>query len=116
MNGDVVVERYVTGEIKPTNKFIDGKQVFVKRIYIPQLPNTTNQNYNIGLPSGVTIQNLDGYYKNNSSPEYFFINYLSSSGNYDIGTYINSSGLLTIVTKSNRDTYHGYVNVYFTYN
>lgn len=106
----------VTNEIKATNSFIDGKQVFVKRIYVSSLPNSASGTYNINLPTNTTVQRLDGYYKHNDSPETFGLIFLSSTGAFDVGTYINSSRQLVIVSNANRTSYHGYVNIYFTYN
>lgn len=113
---DIKVE-ITTGEIFETNEWVDGKQVFGKKINIGALPNTATKNVAIGIDlSTISIIRLNGISKALANNTYLPLPYPSSTATSSISTSIANTNDITIATGSDRSAYSGYVIIYFIYN
>ena len=91
---------------------IDGKDVYVKRIFVPSLPNNALLEVDSGVPNTYEIEHYVGTVIN--SNKYTLIlpsegtNYMRAG--FDRGT---SNYKLQITTNSDRTTWKGYFNIYY---
>lgn len=92
---------------------VNNKDVYVMRFNISALPNATSVEYTLSnIPSNIEFVKIDGLYGDS-----FPINFIYPLDvNLSIGTYLYSKNKVQIITKSNRSTMSGYVDVYFIYN
>lgn len=117
------IKEIVTGEERSTNEFIDGKEIFVKRVDCGRAPNNSTKN----VPSGLNFSSgshklvkFDGmaYYATTSVPEGKGWCYQLSNvdtGSNTISVAINgSTNDITIKTANDRSSYNCYVNLYYT--
>lgn len=94
----------VTGQECPTNEYVDGKRVYVKRVNFGALPNATNKAIELGLTDIVLVR-IEG---------------VATSGS--LQTFIPSmytqltmdNGWLNILTTNNMSSYGAIVNIYYT--
>lgn len=118
-----VKKEIVTGEERSTNEFIDGKEIFVKRVDCGRAPNNSTKN----VPSGLNFSSgshklvkFDGmaYYATTSVPEGKGWCYQLSNvdtGSNTISVAVNgSTNDITIKTANDRSSYNCYVNLYYT--
>lgn len=106
------IENIQNGVIIKTNMQSDGKDVYVKRLEISSLPNSTSAEYDAKLPDNIKVIKLDGLYGG-----IFPINFVYLIDiNLSIGTYYYGGGKIQINTRSNRSSLGGYVDIYFIYN
>ncbi|MGN1012308.1 MAG: pyocin knob domain-containing protein [Clostridia bacterium] len=113
LNPDKIVREIVEGEEKSIGIFIDGKEVFVKRINGGKLPNATTKMIDVGIEN-ITPYKIEGMsysdigdrtpipYANPKSAIYAY--YLKSSSSISVGT---------VSDRSNQDFY---IDVYYTHN
>lgn len=107
----------ITNEIKPTNDFVDGKNVYVKRVYFGNLPNTTTKS----VPSGVDFSNklvtkIEAIGKIDGSNIYFPIpNTNPVALNFGVNITLNSNDII-IATGTDRSTQVAWVTIYFINN
>lgn len=109
----------VTGEEAATNEYIDGKQVFVKRIDFGILPDTAEKKVELGLNLNViNITKIDGVAK--KSGTIFTIPFTSCvETKYNIQLIIRVDDeipYVVIQTNTNRSELNGYINIYYTKN
>lgn len=102
-----------TGVITPTHDYVDGKQVYVKRVSTGNLPNNTRKTIATGL-SGISLVKLEGV--GNHSDYNSFIPLPYVYGTSEVITISYSNGNLRIDTIQDSTKYSGYVDIYFTYN
>lgn len=108
----------VTGQEVVTNEYIDGKQVFVKRINLGTLPNSNTLILATGIPSTSIITKYDAMaYASNYTitlPDVAPSNLnLMARITFEA---INSVWNVKIITGFDRSNYTGYVNIYYTKN
>lgn len=106
----------VTGQEVATNEYVDGKQIFRKRVDVGNLPGASAKKLvSIGL-TNVNIINFSGYYF--SSYEGFGIPINHATGtNYYVQTYLVLNTMkIDISCGSDRSSYTGYVDIYYTKN
>ena len=108
----------VTGQEVATNEYIDGKQVFVKRINLGTLPNSNTLILATGIPSTSIITKCDAMaYASNYTitlPDVAPSN-LNMMARITFEA-INSVWNVKIITGMDRSNYTGYVNIYYTKN
>ena len=107
-----------TGSEVATNEYVDGKQVYVKRINCGNLPNTTTKTIATGLTmTSITVIKIIGACKTSAGIT-FPLPFLGIADNKsgDIPVYIAADGNLTIKAYTNRSELAGYVNIYYTKN
>lgn len=103
----------VTGEEVATNDYVDGKQIFRKRVDVGNLPNASEKLVPIGL-TNVNIVKFSGYYF--SSSEGFGVEINHGTGtNYYVQTYLRTNTMqIDIACGTDRSSYTGYVDIYYT--
>lgn len=110
--------KIITGSEVATNEYVDGKQVYVKRINCGSLPNTTTKTIATGLSmTSITVIKIIGTCKTSTGIT-FPLPFLGITDNKsgDIPVYIAADGNLTIKAYTNRSEMTGYVNIYYTKN
>jgi hypothetical protein len=109
----------VTDEIKPTNEWVDGKQVYSKRIYLGEMPNNTVKYVPTGLiANNIYITKIEGTARRKENAFTVPLPYPDEGNNYQYISYETGSSnpnTIRIATGSDRSDYVGYVNIYFTY-
>ena len=101
----------ITGQECPTNEYVDGKRVFVKRINFGNLPNTAEKTVAHGL-SNFELEDIIATFKSDyrkiklpvSSP---------TSQTSNIYIAIDNTNIV-IITGSDYSPYSGYVKIYYT--
>lgn len=103
----------VTDEIKPTNEYIDDKQVYIKRLDVGQLATLGNsKTVNTGLDlSQITIQKIAGIARTSTN------NTIALNSSY-ARIYIGAGTGNIAITSEVIDltSYNGEIDIYFTYN
>ena len=95
---------------------IDGKDVYVKRIKLGNLPNAGQIEYPTGLIFGdITIVDDKINAINESTGGYFDLPYIVSDS-YIYKQFISANNTIRIITNTDRSSLIGYANIYFTYN
>ena len=123
INDFSLVNQYSTNEVKTNEKFVDGKPIYRKTIYVDELPNGYNDS---GIKSIATgISNMDylvdmyGTYTGTGNHYYekYPINYIRRDNSmYDISTeYGFYNGAMSIIIRSTMGSgYKGYVTLKYT--
>ena len=123
INDFSLVNQYSTNEVKTNEKFVDGKPIYRKTIYVDELPNGYNDS---GIKSIATgISNMDimvdmyGTYTGTGNHYYekYPINYIRRDNSiYDISTeYGYYDGAMSIIIRSTMGSgYIGYVTLKYT--
>lgn len=112
----------VTGQEKPTNMYLDGKQVFVKRFEFDTLgTGTQNSPLDIDKSIGYTLSQInvfkiDGIIKSNSQNIIPIGCGLNSTGVYDAVLTVNNSenSVRLSLYNSNYSDGYAYANLYYT--
>lgn len=106
----------VTGQEVATNEYIDGKQIFRKRVDVGNLPGASAKKLvPIGL-TNVNIINFSGYYFSSSEGFGIAINHATGT-NYYVQTFLVLNTMnIDISCGSDRSSYTGYVDIYYTKN
>lgn len=101
----------ITGQERPTNEYVDGKRVYVKRIYFGNLPNISEKTVAHGL-TNFELENIiatfASYYRKIKLP---ITSPTSMASNIYIG--LDNTNII-IITGSDYSTYSGYVKIYYT--
>lgn len=104
------------GTITKAGYQVDNKDVYVKVLTIPSLPNATQTDYPFTLPSNATIDKIEStlYFANGdtTSLPYGY----SDSVNVSTPAYRKNDGVVRIVTTTDRSTASARIKFYFTYN
>lgn len=94
---------------------VDGKDVYVKRIYFGSLPNNTTKSVATGIDfSTYTLYEIIAkakYYNNNVTFPIPFAN--PSTLGYSIMINLDNSNNIVITTGSDRTNYNAWVNIYY---
>jgi hypothetical protein len=114
----------IASEEQTTNYFINGKQVYVKRIDFGALPNASTKKIATGLNvNEVTIcRPLEGFAHSTSQGIHYVLTLPDISPNYAEGATrlsmdsSNSIYNVVITTGIDRSSYTGYVDIYYTKN
>lgn len=109
-----ICERITEGEEEPTNKFIDNKRVYVKRLDIGNLPNATTKNVNHGL-SNVKIERLEGVATNNGL-QALPLPFASEQGASSSIRLQSWGSYVSVYTGTDRSAFTGVVDIYYTKN
>lgn len=108
----------ITGQEIATNDYVDGKQVFVERVDLGTLPNTSRKNVNLNLDlSKISIVKISGIAVRTSDYNNFPLPFPSNSGGYAIGInprIIDGSSILAVETGIDRSNLTGSVDIYYT--
>lgn len=123
INGDLYVKgknaielNIITGEEVATTEWIDGKQVFIKRINCGPLPNNSQAQIDTGLNvSNITLIKMQGIMKNNGTNEQYPLPFVYANSIDCVSMWLNGEKLL-INTGVDRSSYTGYVDLYYTKN
>ena len=102
----------ITGQECPTNEYVNGKRVYVKRIDFGTLPNTTTKSVAHGLTNFTPVRingiaNTWSYYINLPHVS------ITTTGNIQIGV---SATEIEITTGQDRSGFTGIVDIYYTKN
>lgn len=104
-----------TGQEIPTSEFIDGKQVYRKRIDVGYLPNASSKDTSTGLvPTQIELVRIQGSARRSADGQSYPIPHVSTT--HPITVFLQSDGVLRITTISDRSTYTGKVDIYYTKN
>ena len=102
----------VTGQESATNEYIDGKQVFVKRINIGTLQNATTTSIETGLDfTKINIEKISGMAIRTVDNVKTFL----AIPNNGVEVWLRENSL-HINCNSDRTAFTGYVNIYYTKN
>lgn len=103
-----------TGTEVKTGRVIDGKEEYVKRLDIGNLPNATSKNVNHGL-SNVKIERLEGVATNNGLQALPLP--LASEQGVSSSIRLQSWGsYVSVYTGTDRSAFTGVVDIYYTKN
>ena len=106
----------VTGQEVATNEYVDGKQIFVKKIDIGALPNATTSVIETGLSNVTVVKPVFGYaiHINGTTINlpHLAVNNMAAC----VGLNYTSANKIDINTGSDRSDFTGYVEVYYTKN
>ena len=123
INDSDIINSYSTSEIKTHKKWIDGKPIYRKVIYVSELPNGYNDSGIKSIATGITnmdfMVNMYGIYTGtgNHSYEKYPVNYIRRDNSiYDISTeYGYYDGTMSIIIRSTMGSgYKGYVILEYT--
>lgn len=105
-------QKITTGQEIATSEYIDGKQVFRKRINVGNLPNTGNfsAEHNLG---NVRVIKYEGFAYRESTKTIIPMPYANSV--YYIEMYLDATKLY-IDTSNDRSQFVGCVDIYYTKN
>lgn len=105
----------VTGEEVATNETIDGDTVYVKRISLGALPNSTVKTVASGL-SSITLIKFEAVAISSTTGTTLPLPYISTVSLAScVNLYFNGvTNNITIITGTDRISYNGYVNLYYT--
>lgn len=104
-----------TGSITTTNIYVNGKQVYVKRISISALPNATTSNISIGITQAVTPYKFEGMAYRSTDKTYLPIPYIAGGTSLIGLNYGGTNKILYLSTSTDRRNMSGYIDFYFTY-
>lgn len=110
-DGSGVVD-YSTNEQDTGIKWLDGKAIYQKS-YTMQLPNATVTSVPIGADIDIVIK-MEGFALDNSKNVLPLPSVNVTDVALGIASYVSSTGLLAIVTGSDRSDYTGYITLYYT--
>lgn len=97
-----------TGEITPTNNYIDGKRIYVKRIVVESLPNNTDVSIDTGLTDEHQIVDICGYATRGAS-------FRKIGAPDTLLVYSDNFRKITIQATVDRSTFKGYINIHFIF-
>lgn len=104
-----------TGSVTTTNIYVNGKQVYVKRINVASLPNNSTLTVSTGITQSITPYKIEGMAYRSTDKVYFPIPY-GTEGPAAIGiNYSDSNKVVAIIDYADRTNCSGYVDFYFTY-
>lgn len=108
----------ITGQEIPTNEYVDGKQVFIKRIDCGTLPNATTKNVSSGLtPSNITlVKPVQGESKATTGTQ-VGLPFVSPTSANCIAVSLQYTGDIQIQTGIDRTAFtQSYIDLYYTKN
>lgn len=100
-----------TGEENSTNEYIDGKQIYQKRLDLGNLPNNSSKTVNPELSSNTQIQYFRCFAKHNTQESVADVP--STLGQV---LYTGLNKMITINTTTDRSEWHAYIDLYYTKN
>lgn len=112
LNPDKIVREIVEGEEKSIGIFIDGKEVFVKRINGGKLPNATIKLIDVGIEN-ITPYKIEGMSYSNIGDRTPIPYANPKSAIY--AYYLKSSSSVSVGTVSDRSDQDFYIDIYYTY-
>ena len=104
----------VTGQEVATNEYVDGKQVFVKKIDIGALPNATTSKIATGLSNVTIVKPVFGYATHSNGTTINLPHLAINNLNACVGLNYTAANEIDINTGSDRSDFTGYVEVYYT--
>ena len=108
----------VTGVEVATNEYVDGKQVYCKRIDVGYLPNSTAKTVSLNFScANIELIRIAGGANNkkNGGNVHLPIPHTIAGELIGVALYdINNTGRLEIKCQNDRSSYYGYVNLYYT--
>lgn len=103
---------YSTTEKQLPFTWVDGKPIYRKTVNCGALPNNTTKDVAHGISGLATVVNLYGSFTNGTI--HFAENRIDPNDiTLGIGTFINGANI-TLMTKSNRSSFTGYVTIEYT--
>ena len=110
------IEFITDGEPVKCGYKIDGKDVYIKRVSVGNLPNATTKNVPHGLTNFTIIENPRGYATASDGTNTIPLPELHIDGlAYSVMLEVDETNI-KIRAGSNRSDYIGYVDIYFVYN
>lgn len=111
-----VKTKIITGEEVVTNEFINEKQVYCKRIYIPSLPNNNSIEVDIGLnATNINLVKLQGIMKNLNTNEQYPLPFVYNEETNPVFMWLHGEKLI-IGTGIDRSYYSANIDLYYTKN
>lgn len=112
---NAINEAITTGVESATNEWIDGEQVFRKRIGVGALPNASDKDVSTGLSSLlINVIRIQGSARRATDGQSYPIPNVST--NNPISIFLRSNGDIRITTTSDRSDYNAYIDLYYTKN
>lgn len=106
---------YITGQEVATNEFLDGKQIYAKRINLGNLPNNGFKNVSHNI-SNFNLVRFTGTAKDSASGNIYPLPFSwAADASYDVGIIVTDNNV-TIETKRDVSTFVGYCILYYTKN
>lgn len=112
---DKIPIKITTGSETATNEYIDGKQIYVKRVNLGALPNAGSIEYTTGL-SNVTVIRYSGVAYDSKKNAFILPFIYSTTAECIALLYLNETGKIRVVTGTDRSVLIAYVNIYYTKN
>lgn len=113
---DLILNLKSDGTITKAGYLVDNKDVYVKVLAIPSLPNNTQTDYPCYLPSNITIDKIEStmYFANGDTTTLPYV--YATLINVSTPAYRVGDNAVRIVTTSDRSTASARIKFYFTYN
>lgn len=110
---NMLTNRIIAGIEYATNEYINGQQVFRKKIDVGFLPNTTSKTIETGLSNINTIK-IEGKAINGSGT-FFPLPFVTPAQlNLAVSLYVENGSNIKIITGTNRSDFYGVVDLYYT--
>lgn len=107
----------ITGQEVATNEYVDGNQVFVKRINLGALPNASQKKVSTGLTNISMVKPLLGYAINTNGTIINLPHVATSTISGGVAINLDSNGDISISTGNDRSTFtKSYVDMYYVKN
>ena len=105
-----------TGKIIKTGRIYNGKEEYMKEIYIDGLPNTETKLVSMGIPyTTITIHKIEGCADDGSGYSTIPLPYATNSDSSVVIGQVGNN--IRIITNDNRSAFvNATVTIYFTYN
>ena len=103
----------VTGQEVATNEYIDGKQVFVKRISTGSLPVNAQNEVTTGLSNVTCVRLLGMVYDSSGNAFPLPFSYTTDSNNIGL-IFLKAISKVRIATGIDRSPLSGYIDIYYT--
>lgn len=103
---------YSTTEQSTGQKWIDGKDIYVKTYEIAALPNNTTARTPSGLTNLDKVVKIEGMSYGNGTHNP--LPFVSTSTQYSIECWVDDSANIVLTSSANYSTYSGVVTLYYT--
>ena len=110
-----VREYIITGQEFPTNRYVDGKRVYGKRINIGSLPNSKSVTFATGIPSNYVIDDVNAR-AIGTDDDKSFLKMPFSTGIVYSAWVRNDAYVLEVSTTDDRSLLNGIFDFYYTKN
>lgn len=107
-------EYYSTDEVI-IGKWVDGRPIYRKTLYIPSLPNATTTKYTLGEDEIDATIRCDGWTDNTTGTNRFNLPYYNvSTSSYSVWLYHTAPNTISVTTGVNRSSQFAYITCEYT--